>query len=156
VWPDFPLAQARPPEEYASSVEAYWNSPIESARVAAAASPTSGFHTLSVAKVGRLHLPIPPLAEQHRIAAKVERRLSIIDEAEAVVAANLKRADRLRQAILKRAFEGKLVPQDPNDEPASVVLERIRAEREASGKTRSNARGRGRAKSGQSALDLGV
>ena len=46
------------------------------------------------------------------------------------MSANLKRVDRLGQAILKRAFEGKLVPQDPTDEPASVLLERIRAERE--------------------------
>jgi type I restriction enzyme, S subunit len=76
-------------------------------------------------------VPVAPLAEQHRIVAEVERRLSIIDEIEALVVANLKRAERLRQAILKRAFEGKLVPQDPNDEPASVLLERIRAERAA-------------------------
>lgn len=76
-------------------------------------------------------LPLPPLAEQHRIVAEVERRLSVIDELETMVEANLKRAERLRQAILKRAFEGELVPQDPSDEPATVLLERIRAERAA-------------------------
>jgi type I restriction enzyme S subunit len=77
-------------------------------------------------------VPLPPIEEQERIVAEVERRLSVIDELEATVDANLKRAERLRQSILKRAFEGKLVPQHPNDEPASVLLERIRAEREKS------------------------
>ena len=75
--------------------------------------------------------PLPPLAEQRRIVAEVERRLSVIQQAEAAVEANLTRAERLRQSILKQAFSGKLVPQDPDDEPASVLLERIRAEREA-------------------------
>ena len=75
--------------------------------------------------------PLPPLAEQRRIVAEVERRLSVIQQAESAVEANLTRAERLRQSILKRAFSGKLVPQDPNDEPASALLERIRAEREA-------------------------
>jgi type I restriction enzyme S subunit len=65
--------------------------------------------------------------------AEAERRLSTIDELNAIVETNLKRADRLRQAILKKAFEGKLVPQDANDEPASALLERIRAEREKAG-----------------------
>ncbi|HXG66613.1 MAG TPA: hypothetical protein VNO70_16050, partial [Blastocatellia bacterium] len=92
-------------------------------------------------------LPIPPLLEQQRIVAEVERRLSVIDEIETAITANLKRAERLRQAILKRAFEGKLVPQDPNDEPASVLLERIRAERaqpDGAEKTRKPARRQGR------------
>ena len=48
---------------------------------------------------------------------------------EATIEANLKRAERLRQSILKEAFAGGLVPQDPNDEPASILLERIRKQR---------------------------
>lgn len=72
-------------------------------------------------------LPLPPAAEQARIAAEVERRLSVIDNLEHTVEQNIARCGRLRQSILKRAFEGKLVPQDPSDEPASRLLERIRA-----------------------------
>ena len=86
---------------------------------------------LSLREIKRLSLPLSPLAEQRRIVAEVERRMSIIQQAEATVEASLKRAERLRQSILKQAFTGKLVPQDPNDEPASVLLERIRAERAA-------------------------
>ncbi len=80
---------------------------------------------LNLGEIKAISLPIPPIVEQHRIVAEVERRLSVVEELEADIAANLKRADRLRQSILKRAFTGKLVPQDPNDEPASVLLERI-------------------------------
>ena len=74
-------------------------------------------------------LLIAPIPEQRRIVAEVDRRLSVIDELEATLEANLRRAAGLRQAILKRAFKGKLVPQDPSDEPASLLLERIQAER---------------------------
>ncbi len=52
---------------------------------------------------------LPPLAEQTRIVAEVERRLSVVEELESVVSANLKRAVRLRQSILQKAFSGKLV-----------------------------------------------
>jgi type I restriction enzyme S subunit len=63
------------------------------------------FNTKSVAA---LPVPLPPLAEQKRIVAEVERRLSVIEESEATVTANLKRSERLRQSILHRAFAGKL------------------------------------------------
>jgi type I restriction enzyme S subunit len=86
---------------------------------------------LNKSRVQSIVFPLPPLVEQHRIVAEAERRLSVVDEFEKTVEHGLQRAERLRQAILKRAFEGKLVPQDPNDEPASVLLEWIRAERAA-------------------------
>src|SRR4051812_13879961 len=74
-------------------------------------------------------VPLPPYDEQRVIVSEIERLLSNIDESEFQVEAGLKRAARLRQSILKRAFEGRLVPQDPADEPAAKFLERIRQER---------------------------
>ena len=68
---------------------------------------------------------------QRLIVEEVECRLSIVDKLEATVEANLKQAGGLRQSILKQAFSGRLVPQDPDDEPASVFLEWSRAERDA-------------------------
>ncbi len=106
-----------------------WDSPIIRKQVEKAAHTTAGIYKVSQRQLSEFNIPLPPLAEQRRIVAEVERRLSVVDELEAAVEANLKRAERLRQAILKRAFEGRLAPQDPNDEPAAVLLERIRAER---------------------------
>lgn len=76
-------------------------------------------------------LPIPPLPEQQRIVETIEQQLSALSAVESAVGANLKRAERLRQAILKRAFEGRLVPQDPADEPAALLLERVKTEKAA-------------------------
>jgi type I restriction enzyme, S subunit len=91
-------------------------------------------------------LAVPPLAEQHRIVAEAERLLSVADEVEQTVRIQLTRAQRLRQSVLKSAFEGKLVPQDPNDEPASALLDRIRTARAtasaANGSGRTSRRGR--------------
>ncbi len=106
----------------------YWNSPDGSRRVGQVAGSTSGLYTLSIGKISRLPVPLAPLAEQEQIVAEVERRLSVVAEVEAQIQVELKRAERLRQSILKQAFAGALVPQDPDDEPASALLERIRAD----------------------------
>ncbi|MFZ4428676.1 MAG: type I restriction endonuclease subunit S, partial [Saprospiraceae bacterium] len=71
----------------------------------------------------------------------IESRLSVCDKIEESIAQSLQQAEALRQSILKKAFEGKLVPQDPNDEPAGVLLARIQAERtqaQPAKKTRTN------------------
>jgi type I restriction enzyme, S subunit len=78
---------------------------------------------------------VPPLAEQLEIVSAVTQALSSQVRAEVEFDGAVARASHLRQSILKRAFEGKLVPQDPNDEPASVLLERIRAARAAESKS---------------------
>jgi type I restriction enzyme S subunit len=78
-----------------------------------------------------LSMPVslPPILEQDKIVKEIEKRYSIADEIEKTVEHTLKQAERLRQSILKKAFEGKLVPQNPNDEPAHLLLERIKAEK---------------------------
>lgn len=74
-------------------------------------------------------IPIPPLAEQRRIVEEIEHHLSVADEVKTIVEKSLRQAEGLRQSILQKAFEGELVPQDSNDEPASVLLARIKEER---------------------------
>jgi restriction endonuclease S subunit len=91
-------------------------------------------------KLKNLAIRMPPIEQQHGIVAEVERRLSVVEVQEANISANLKRANRLRQAILRKAFVGQLVPQDPNDEPAAVLLERIRADQANRASIRSSPR----------------
>ncbi|MGB7964556.1 MAG: restriction endonuclease subunit S [Propionicimonas sp.] len=84
---------------------------------------------------------VPPLEEQVRIVAEVERQFSFIETAERAVDSTLGRSAGLRRSVLKAAFEGRLVPQDPADEPASVLLERIAAERRAAAPSKRAPRG---------------
>ena len=74
-------------------------------------------------------IPVPTLAEQERIVAEIESRFERADALETAVDRALNDAEKLKQAVLKKAFSGELVPQNPDDEPASVLLDRIRAAR---------------------------
>ena len=90
---------------------------------------TTNLASINMTKLKRLPVPLPPLAEQERIIDELERLLSVVSTTETTIQNEKRRSVRLRQAVLKWAFEGKLVDQDPNDEPAEKLLERIRAER---------------------------
>jgi type I restriction enzyme S subunit len=75
---------------------------------------------------------------------ELNSKFSVIDHLTQTIDQALTRAETLRQSILKKAFSGKLVPQDPNDEPASELLKRIKAEREKAKSVRATGRSPGR------------
>ena len=89
---------------------------------------------ISKEKIISTLFPLPPLAEQHRIVAKIEQLIPYIEKYEKaetqLTALNKSFPDMLKKSILQEAVQGKLVPQNPDDEPASVLLERIRAEKQ--------------------------
>jgi type I restriction enzyme S subunit len=97
---------------------------------------TTNFASLNLTTLKSFPLPAPPLDEQRRIVDEIEQQLSVVDAMAAEIDRALKRSAALRRSILKRAFTGRLVPQDPSDEPASVLLERIAAQRAAERPTR--------------------
>ena len=90
---------------------------------------------LAIARIENILVALPPILEQYRIVSKVEEILALVDQYEVayseVNSLNNSFSDLLKKSILQEAVQGKLVPQDPNDEPASVLLERIRAEKQA-------------------------
>ena len=92
--------------------------------------------------VRQIPIPIIPVSEQPLILAEIESRLSVCDKLEESISQSLLQAEALRQSILKKAFAGLLVPQDPQDEPAEKLLARIRAERAQAQPTQKVAKGR--------------
>ena len=69
--------------------------------------------------------------EQKEIVSQIEQGFTLIENTTQIVESSLQNLQTMKMSILKQAFEGKLVPQDPNDEPASVLLERIKSTKES-------------------------
>ena len=107
--------------------ELYWTQ-LRNGTIATA-QPNCNGKTLS-----NMIVPVPPLSEQHRIVSKIEELLPYIERygkaEEHLTALNTTFPEALKKSILQEAVQGKLVPQNPDDEPASVLLERIRAEKQ--------------------------
>lgn len=85
---------------------------------------------LGLDDIKSINVPFPPLQEQAKIVMEIERQLSIAKSQHGFMDQSAHRIGRLRQSILEEAFQGRLVEQNPDDEPAVVLLERIQAERE--------------------------
>jgi type I restriction enzyme S subunit len=92
------------------------------------AKSTSGVNNINTGEIQSLVVALCGIEEQKEIQIEIEARLSSVDQLELTITTALQQAEALRQSILKRAFSGHLVPQDPHDEPATALLARIKAE----------------------------
>jgi type I restriction enzyme, S subunit len=111
-------------------VQLFFEAPNIQSKLMSVSGSTAQPH-LYLGDLRSLPVALPSLPEQEAIVEAVEDQLSVIDHLEADLDAKFKSAQGLRQAILRHAFTGKLVPQDPNDEPALELLKRIAAKRGA-------------------------
>lgn len=101
------------------------------------AKSTSGVHNINSQEVKRLKIPVAPLLEQKEIVRQIQRLFKIADTIAQQYQQTKGEIEQLDQSILSQAFSGNLVPQDPNDEPASELLNRIRTERDKTTTTKT-------------------
>jgi type I restriction enzyme, S subunit len=93
------------------------------------AQQTVGMASINQEQLGAMPLPLMSSQEQKLIADEIENRFIKIGQAMTKVETSIKQNYQLQKSILKKAFEGRLIPQDPNDEPAELLLEKIRQEK---------------------------
>ena len=118
-------------------IELFLRSPMGK-DLALAAAKAVAQPSLSMETIRQVPVALPSKAEQDLIVMQIDATLSAIEKTESEIGDQISRAELLRQSILKKAFSGRLVTQDPKDEPASVLLERINAEKTAQNKDNTN------------------
>ncbi len=143
------------PFDYFNPNYVYWQTvaPIFQKELKQQASSTT-MPIINKSKFALLHFAFCSKSEQDKITQLLENAFAYINHLSQTIDQSLARAELLRRSILKKAFSGKLVPQDPNDEPASELLKRIKAEREAEAKKKKPVRKLRKKKEGKQVRDL--
>ncbi len=107
--------------------------------IASVATQQVGQANVNGTKLSLMPIPLPPRMEQQKIVETIQSLFSFTDRIEKAVEEAKRRVNKIDTSILTKAFHGELVPQDPNDEPVSIPLERIKSERKKkSGVTKFN------------------
>ena len=96
-----------------------------------AIAPSTAQKNINLDILQKMLVPIMSNEEQKEIVSQIEQGFTLIENTTQIVESSLQNLQTMKMSILKQAFEGKLVPQDPNDEPASVLLERIKSTKES-------------------------
>lgn len=123
-----------------------WDSDLIRQQIERQARTTAGIHKINQSILGALDVPVPSIEEQQRRVGTTRARLAEIDQLKAAGVEAGASADSLRRSILHHAFTGQLVPQDPSDEPATGLLERIKVEKAEREAERKAAKGRKKGK----------
>lgn len=133
-FPEWNINQAivmfRPNEKVSSKYLSYFmQNPVTTQWLEGTSKATAGQWNVKVSTCREIPFPLCSPSEQIKIVKEIESRLSVCDKIEETIENSLLQAEALRLSIIKKAFEGKLVKQNPKDEPAQKLLERIRAEK---------------------------
>ena len=110
-------------------VDLVWDSHVVRSHLERRARTSAGIYKIAQPDIVTVAVPVPNLKEQEQIRQLFAQQQEQVVAMELAVETGIKQSTAQRQNILRAAFSGQLVPQDPNDEPASVLLARIRAER---------------------------
>lgn len=119
-----PFSESHPHSKWIS----HWGNSFGQLYFEAQGKQTTNLASINKTVLSNFPIPLPPIAEQEEIIRRLESQMAIVDHLERDVASSLGQLSAIRQSILKKAFSGQLVAQDPDDEPASVLLDRIKAE----------------------------
>ena len=137
AYPDTMIRLRLDPKVVDGSFFSYvWNSRLLREQIEGTARTTAGIYKINQGHILDFMVPLCSLSEQEVVVERLSVILSTIDAMEATIDNQLLKADALRQSVLKGAFAGQLVAQDPSDEPASVLLDQIKAERKEASKGR--------------------